>query len=91
MKDRANGIYKRLDEKTIKNRSQDPILAACLYIACKQENIPRSLKGMFALNIFPLVSCKSKAVAKVTGAGAMPTLVVLNPDLSAGICRIERT
>ncbi|KAF3341492.1 transcription initiation factor IIB-2-like isoform X1 [Carex littledalei] len=43
IKDRANELYKRLEEKVMKIRNQDATLAACLYIACKQENIPRTM------------------------------------------------
>ncbi|XP_078166643.1 transcription initiation factor IIB-2-like [Carex rostrata] len=46
IKDRANELYKRLEEKVMKIRNQDATLAACLYIACKQENTPRTMKEM---------------------------------------------
>ncbi|KAJ3690728.1 hypothetical protein LUZ61_019892 [Rhynchospora tenuis] len=47
IKDRANELYKRLDEnKSVKGRNQDAIVAACIYIACRQENTPRTLKEM---------------------------------------------
>ncbi|XP_020537406.1 transcription initiation factor IIB-2 isoform X2 [Jatropha curcas] len=43
--DRANEIYKKVeDQKPLKGRNQDAILAACLYIACRQENKPRTVK-----------------------------------------------
>ncbi|KAL5719955.1 hypothetical protein ACHQM5_012674 [Ranunculus cassubicifolius] len=43
--DRANEIYKKAeDEKSIRGRNQDAILAACLYIACRQEDKPRTVK-----------------------------------------------
>ncbi|XP_065876823.1 transcription initiation factor IIB-2-like [Euphorbia lathyris] len=45
IKDRANEIYKKVeDQKPLKGRNQDAILAACLYIACRQENKPRTVK-----------------------------------------------
>ncbi|KAJ4803877.1 Transcription initiation factor IIB [Rhynchospora pubera] len=44
IKDRANELYKRLDEKSAKSRNQDAIFAACIYIACRQENAPRTIK-----------------------------------------------
>lgn len=48
MKDRANEIYKKVEDlKSIKGRNQDAILAACLYIACRQEDRPRTVKGIF--------------------------------------------
>lgn len=45
IKDRANEIYKKVeDQKPLKGRNQDAILAACLYIACRQEDKPRTVK-----------------------------------------------
>lgn len=50
MKDRANEIYKKVeDQKPLRGRNQDAILAACLYIACRQEDKPRTVKGMTSL------------------------------------------
>lgn len=46
-KDRANEIYKKVeDQKPLRGRNQDSILAACIYIACRQEDKPRTVKGM---------------------------------------------
>lgn len=46
LKDRANEIYKRVeDQKSSRGRNQDALLAACLYIACRQEDKPRTVKG----------------------------------------------
>ncbi|KAB1227600.1 Transcription initiation factor IIB [Morella rubra] len=43
--DRANEIYKKVeDQKPLRGRNQDAILAACLYIACRQEDKPRTVK-----------------------------------------------
>jgi transcription initiation factor TFIIB len=45
IKDRANEIYKRVeDQKSSKGRNQEALLAACLYIACRQEDKPRTVK-----------------------------------------------
>eukprot|EP00897_Mesotaenium_endlicherianum_P010130 jgi/Mesen1/9145/ME000580S08479 len=50
IKDRANEIFKRVEDlKSIRGRSQDAILAACLYIACRQEDKPRTFKEIGAL------------------------------------------
>lgn len=52
IQDRANEIYKRVeDQKSSRGRNQDALLAACLYIACRQEDKPRTVKG-----IDPLIS-----------------------------------
>lgn len=48
LKDRANEIYKRVeDQKSSRGRNQDALLAACLYIACRQEDKPRTVKGTY--------------------------------------------
>ncbi|KAF6164654.1 hypothetical protein GIB67_032882 [Kingdonia uniflora] len=45
IKNRANEIYKKVeDQKSIRGRNQEAILAACLYIACRQEDKPRTVK-----------------------------------------------
>ncbi|KEH33477.1 transcription initiation factor IIB-2 [Medicago truncatula] len=45
IKDRANEIYKRVeDQKSSKGRNQEALLAACVYIACRQEDKPRTIK-----------------------------------------------
>lgn len=45
IKDRASEIYKKVeDQKSSRGRNQDAILAACLYIACRQEDKPRTVK-----------------------------------------------
>ncbi|KAL3637210.1 Transcription initiation factor IIB-2 [Castilleja foliolosa] len=45
IKDRANEIYKKVeDQKSTRGRNQAAILAACLYIACRQEDKPRTVK-----------------------------------------------
>ncbi|XP_019442470.1 PREDICTED: transcription initiation factor IIB-like [Lupinus angustifolius] len=45
IKDRANEIYKRVeDQKSSRGRNQDALLAACLYIACRQEDKARTVK-----------------------------------------------
>ncbi|KAL7671653.1 hypothetical protein ACOME3_006544 [Neoechinorhynchus agilis] len=43
--DQAKGILKRIkDAKPLRGRPEDAIVAACLYIACRQEKAPRTLK-----------------------------------------------
>ena len=44
--DRANNLFKQVsDGKALKGRSNDAIAAACMYIACRQEGVPRTFKG----------------------------------------------
>ncbi|KAJ8430900.1 hypothetical protein Cgig2_003893 [Carnegiea gigantea] len=46
IKDRANEIYKNVleDSRSIRGRNHDALLAACLYVACNQEELPRTVK-----------------------------------------------
>lgn len=36
-----------LDSKALKGRNNEAQAAACLYIACRKEGVPRTFKGMF--------------------------------------------
>lgn len=39
-------LFKQVhQEKALKGRANDAVAAACLYIACRQEEVPRSFKG----------------------------------------------
>ncbi|KAJ8427594.1 hypothetical protein Cgig2_020720 [Carnegiea gigantea] len=45
--DRASVIFKKFDDRSkscYRGRNRDAVYAACLYIACQQENLPRTLK-----------------------------------------------
>ncbi|XP_065829497.1 transcription initiation factor IIB-like [Oscarella lobularis] len=49
--DRTNVLFKQVDaEKHLKGRSSDAIAAACLYIACRQEGVPRTFKEICAVS-----------------------------------------
>ena len=46
--DRGNTLFKQVHEgKSLKGRSNDAISSACMYIACRQESVPRTFKGNF--------------------------------------------
>ena len=46
LQDRAKTLFKQVhDQKTLKGRSNDAIASACLFIACRQEGVPRTFKG----------------------------------------------
>ncbi|KAL6978490.1 Transcription initiation factor IIB-2 [Sarracenia purpurea var. burkii] len=52
IKDRANEIYKKVeDQKSSRGRNQVAILAACLYIACRQEDKPRTVKEICCADV----------------------------------------
>jgi len=45
--DRCKELYKRIDEsKDLKGRKIEAIIAACLFIVCRQEGVPRTFKEM---------------------------------------------
>ncbi|CAG7732265.1 unnamed protein product [Allacma fusca] len=49
--DRANNLFKMVhDGKNLKGRSNDAIASACLYIACRQEGVPRTFKEICAVS-----------------------------------------
>jgi len=49
--DRANQLFKMVaDGKNLKGRSNDAIAAACLYISCRQEGVPRTFKEIVAVS-----------------------------------------
>ena len=46
LQDRADALFKQVnDTKQMKGRSNEAVAAACLYIACRKESVPRTLKG----------------------------------------------
>ena len=64
--DKAKANFKEVYEsKSLKGRSNDAIAAACLYIACRQDSVPRTFKvssistasGALELNI--LTDCET--------------------------------
>jgi transcription initiation factor TFIIB len=59
--DRANNLFKQVhDGKNLKGRANDAIASACLYIACRQEGVPRTFKvccNFFLFNNLLLHSC----------------------------------
>jgi transcription initiation factor TFIIB len=49
--DRANSLFKMVhDGRSLKGRSNEAISAACLYIACRQEGVPRTFKEIVAVS-----------------------------------------
>lgn len=50
--DRAKQLYKLVeDEKLNKGKVNDGIIAACIYVACRQEKVPRTFKEISALTL----------------------------------------
>jgi transcription initiation factor TFIIIB Brf1 subunit/transcription initiation factor TFIIB len=45
--DRANELYKKiLDSKTMRPRGADTLIVTCLFMVCKAERVPRTIKEM---------------------------------------------
>lgn len=59
--DRANNLFKQVhDGKNLKGRANDAIASACLYIACRQEGVPRTFKVHdLLLSQYLLLHCTS--------------------------------
>eukprot|EP00898_Chlorokybus_atmophyticus_P007033 jgi/Chlat1/7330/Chrsp59S06948 len=85
IKDRANEIYKQIEDmKSIRGRSQDVILAACLYTACRQEEMPRTFKGKAIAGQICSVAKASK-----TEVGRCYKLIVGQLNQAMGTIRAE--
>lgn len=62
--DTSKQLFKRVDEeRLLKGKRQDAIIAACIFIACKQGRVARSLKEIVALTNV------SKKVGRRPGCG----------------------
>ena len=49
--DRANTLFKMVhDGRSLKGRANEAIASACLYIACRQEGVPRTFKEIVAVS-----------------------------------------
>ncbi len=50
----AKHIYKLLDDaRALKGKSQDSLVASCIFIACRQNNVPRSFREITELTRVP--------------------------------------
>ncbi len=54
LQDRCKILYKQVyQEKQLRGRANDAVAAACLFIACRQEDVPRSFKEICAVSRHP--------------------------------------
>ncbi|KAI9678884.1 MAG: transcription initiation factor IIB [Trizodia sp. TS-e1964] len=52
--DTAKHLFKLVDDaKAFKGKSQDAIIAGCIFIACRQRKVPRTFREVFALTKVP--------------------------------------
>ncbi|NIG59359.1 Transcription initiation factor IIB [Pontoporia blainvillei] len=74
--DRTNNLFKQVyEQKSLKGRANDAIASACVYIACRQEGVPRTFKVQMvvthiarkamALDLVPGRSLTSVAAAAI--------------------------
>lgn len=51
IKERSHALYKMVHEgQNLKGRSHEAVASACLYIACRQEGVPRTFKEIVAIS-----------------------------------------
>ncbi|GLT75525.1 hypothetical protein SLA2020_472430 [Shorea laevis] len=80
IKDRANQIYKNVDEqKSCKGRNLNAVLAAALFIACREAKLSRTLKeiatvaeGVRTKDIHKAALCIREEIETETAAAAVP-------------------
>lgn len=87
LQDRTNNLFKQVyEQKSLKGRANDAIASACLYIACRQEGVPRTFKGQNTL----LLSCKILRLSTCQALWAVhPFLSVFSTEICA-VSRISK-
>jgi len=76
--DIAKQLYKRTDEeKILRGKSTDAIVACCIFIACRQGNVPRSFKEVCQLTRVPkkIIGQCFKVIEHAFGLTARPSTV----------------
>jgi len=74
--DIAKQLYKRTDEeKILRGKSTDAIVACCIFIACRQGNVPRSFKEICQLTRVPkkIIGQCFKVIEQAFNLTARPT------------------
>ncbi|EIE77922.1 hypothetical protein G6F57_006045 [Rhizopus arrhizus] len=84
--DTAKQLYKRVeDEKLLRGKSSDAIIAACIFIACRQEKVGRTFREICALTRVPKKEigrcCKSLQLKLQTN-----TTIMNSEDLMLRFC-----
>lgn len=52
--DTAKQLFKRVDEeKMLRGKDSNAVIAACIFIACRQGRVPRTFKEIVALTSVP--------------------------------------
>lgn len=85
--DTSKQLFKRVDEeKLLKGKSQDAIIAACIFIACRQGRVARTFKEIVALTNVPK---KVSSRALQTTLGSVLTSI-LSQDIGQCFKVLER-
>jgi len=91
--DIAKQLYKRADEeKILRGKAADAVIAACIFIACRQAHVPRSFKEICNLTHVPkktLGQCYKaleQAFNLTPGASARDAVVTGPEDLLVRYC-----
>jgi transcription initiation factor TFIIB len=82
--DIAKQLYKKVeDSKQLKGKTIQSIIAACIFIACRQANVPRTFKEICALTKVPKneIGRVYKIIEKNLMAGAQATAMAKGVDM----------
>ena len=48
--DSAKQLYKKVeDDKLLRGKTQEAVIASCIYVACREQNVTRTFKEIYAL------------------------------------------
>ncbi|XVE68282.1 hypothetical protein DITRI_Ditri09bG0055200 [Diplodiscus trichospermus] len=87
IKDRAGEIYNKVDVlKTCKGRSMNSILAACLFIACREIRLSRTLKEVSAVADFVSKKDINRAIEAIKKQLEVETRTVQAGELVRRFC-----
>lgn len=84
--DRAKSIFKKVeDDKLCKGKTTEGIIAACIYIACRQERVPRTFREISSLTLVPKkdIGRCYKALAPLFIPGDLGSPELVSPGLAS--------
>ncbi|KAM9994819.1 hypothetical protein ACTFIY_000997 [Dictyostelium cf. discoideum] len=88
VQDRANELFRFMDDKkSTKGRSVDGMVAAALYIACRQEHLSRTFKEIAALTNVPKKEIsRCYKIMKETFASVLNLQTISSEDFTSRFC-----
>ncbi|KIM25500.1 hypothetical protein M408DRAFT_74141 [Serendipita vermifera MAFF 305830] len=85
--DTAKMLYRRCEEeKLLRGKQPDAIVAACLFIACRQAAVPRTFREIVELTNVPKKQIGQCYKALERAFNLTPGATAANPDLMARYC-----